>query len=62
VRNYLREIASDAFLAKYGSGPVRIFISCNHHVSGAARALIASLQQTAEAQGVDLQLVRQMGQ
>ena len=60
VRNYLREIPSDDFRAKYGTGPVRILISCRHDVSSSAGALISSLQGEAAAQSVDLQFVAQV--
>jgi hypothetical protein len=43
-------------------GPVRIFISRDHYVSGAARELIDNLGVTASEQGVSLLLVSSMAQ
>lgn len=60
TRNYLREIASQDFLGKYGYGSVRIFISCQYEVSTAAQDLISSLQIEASAQCVGLSLVERV--
>jgi hypothetical protein len=60
VRNYLGEIASEAFRSEYGSGPVRILISCQHDVSSPAQTLIASLRDEAASQGVGLLLSQQV--
>jgi hypothetical protein len=65
VRAYLVTIAYENFARIYPAaefGPVRIFISCEHHVSGAARELIGSLGVTASKQGVSLLLVSSMAQ
>lgn len=65
VRAYLVTIAHENFARIYPAaefGPVRIFISCEHHVSGAARELIDRLGVTASKQGVSLLLVSSMAQ
>jgi hypothetical protein len=59
VRNYLREVASENFRARFGiEAGVAIFVSCAHPVSGAAGGLINVLRQEASAHGVGLQLVK----
>ena len=56
IRNYLREIATDTFAQQCGSGPVRIFVSCNHAVSAEAEQLINDLANEAAQQRVLLLL------
>jgi hypothetical protein len=61
VRAYLATIAHENFARIYPAaefGAVRIFISCECHVSGAARELIDGLGVTASKEGVSLLLVR----
>jgi hypothetical protein len=63
VGAYLVTIAHENFARIYPAaefGPVRIIISCEHHVSGAARELIDSLGVTASKQGVSLLLLGSM--
>jgi Family of unknown function (DUF6572) len=65
VRAYLVTITHENFARIYPAaefGPVRIFISCEYHVSGAARELIDRLGVTASKQGVSLLLVSSMAQ
>jgi hypothetical protein len=65
VRAYLVTIAHENFARIYPAaefGPVRILISCEHYVSGAARELIDSLGVTASKQGVSLSLVSSMAE
>lgn len=65
VSAYLVTIGHENFVRIYPAaelGPVRIFISCDHYVSGAARKLIDSLGVTASKQGVSLLLVSSMAQ
>jgi hypothetical protein len=65
VRAYLVTIAHENFARIYPAakfGPIRIYVSCEHHVSGAARELIDSLGVTASKQGVSLLLVSSMAQ
>ena len=57
VRNYLREVRSDSFRAKYGTGTVQILVSCSHKVSKSARALIKVLEREGAAQKVHVRLV-----
>jgi len=40
---YLRQISSPEFIAQYGTGPVKLFIVCDHDVSERARELIDEL-------------------
>ena len=56
VRNYLCEITSDNFTQQYGSGPVRIFVSCSHSVSVEAEQLINDLANMAAQQRIFLLL------
>jgi hypothetical protein len=60
VRNYLREIASETFRARFGDASIAIFLSCAHPVSAAAGGLINVLETEAASQGVTLRLVRDM--
>jgi drug/metabolite transporter superfamily protein YnfA len=65
VRAYLVTSAQENFARIYPAaafGAVRIFISCEHYVSGAARELIDTLGVTAAKQGVSLLLVSSMAQ
>lgn len=58
---YLVTIAHENFARTYrstGRAPVRVFISCEHFVSDAARGIIDSLAVRAAKQGVDLLLVK----
>ena len=57
VRNYLREVRSDGFRTKYGTGTVQILVSCAHKVSKPARALIKVLEREGAAQKVHVRLV-----
>jgi len=43
TQTYLRQISSKEFIAQYGTGPVKIFIACDHAVSGRAMELIDEL-------------------
>ena len=56
IRNYLREVASDDFVQECGSGPVRIFVACEHSVSDECATLIGKLAHEAAQQRVDLLL------
>jgi hypothetical protein len=65
VGAYLVTIAHENFARIYPAaefGPVRIFISCDHFVSDAARELIDGLGVAASKQGVSLLLVSSMAQ
>jgi hypothetical protein len=65
VRAYLDTVAHQDFARIYPAaqfGPVRIFISCEHYVSGAARKLIDGLETAAATQQVSLLLVNSMAQ
>jgi len=52
IRNYLREITSNDFIQQCGSGPVRIFVSCDHSISAEAEQLIDQLALEAAQQRV----------
>jgi hypothetical protein len=61
IRNYLREINSDGFRAKYSTafpGKVRIIVYCQHAIDMAALGLIEALRTQAQSQGVTLELNR----
>lgn len=60
VENYLREVASQGFRARFAGASVTIFISCSHFVSDAAHGLIDTLRERASNHGVGLQLVEDM--
>jgi hypothetical protein len=56
IRYYLSDIANESFAKQYGTGPVRIFVACEHEVSVQARQLIDDLAHEAARQRVLLVL------
>ena len=56
TRQYLRDIVSAGFVEQYGTGPVRIFVACEHEVSEQAKQLIDDLSHEAAKQRVLLVL------
>lgn len=56
TRHYLRDIASESFAKKYGTGPVRIFVACEHEISEQAKQLVDDLTHEAARQRVLLVL------
>jgi hypothetical protein len=61
IKHFGGYLIADAYPAA-AFGPIRIFVSCEHYVSGAARELLDSLGMTASKQGVSLLLVSSMAQ
>jgi len=63
VDNYLKAATHPNFPIVYPaakSGPIRIFVMCEHHVADASRILIATCAQRAADVGIELSLVKTM--